>query len=111
MTIVDSAAASAHIEESIAIGPNGDDVNSKVPFHMTSPLHVPSERYYSREFFELEKEKLWPHVWQMAAREEEIPEPGDFVEYEIVGQSLLIVRQVDGSVKALHNACRHRATE
>ena len=107
----DSAAQTALIEGSIAIGPNGDDVISKVPFAMTSPLHVPAERYYSREFFELEKEKLWPHVWQMAAREEEIPEPGDFVEYEIVGQSLLIVRQADGSVKALHNACRHRATE
>jgi nitrite reductase/ring-hydroxylating ferredoxin subunit len=47
----------------------------------------------------------------MAAREEEIPQPGDFVEYEIVGQSLLIVRQTDGSVKALNNVCRHRATE
>ncbi|AYJ52079.1 aromatic ring-hydroxylating dioxygenase subunit alpha [Rhodococcus sp. P1Y] len=78
---------------------------------MKDGLHVPSERYYSREFFELEKKKLWPHVWQMAAREEEIPNPGDFTEYEIIGQSLLIVRQVDGSVKALHNVCRHRATE
>lgn len=111
MTIADQTPTAVEIEESIAIGPNGDDVNSKVPFHMESPLHVPAERYYSREFFELEKEKLWPHAWQMAAREEEIPEPGDFVEYEIVGQSLLIVRQQDRSVKAFHNACRHRATE
>lgn len=66
-----------------------------------------AERYYSREFFELEKKNLRPHVWQMAAREEEIPNSGDYTECEIVGQSLLIVRQVDGSVKALHNVCRH----
>lgn len=99
------------IESALAIGPNGPDVNSKVPFHMVDSLHVPSERYYSREFFELEKKKLWPHVWQMAAREEEVPNPGDFTEYEIVGQSLLIVRQSDMSVKAFHNVCRHRATE
>ncbi|MGB8386836.1 aromatic ring-hydroxylating oxygenase subunit alpha, partial [Mycobacterium sp.] len=63
------------------------------------------------EFFDLEKEHLWPHVWQMAAREEELPNPGDFVEYEITGKSILLVRQTDGSIKALHNACRHRATE
>jgi nitrite reductase/ring-hydroxylating ferredoxin subunit len=82
-----------------------------VPHAMGDPRFVPRERYYDREFFELEKERLWPRVWQMACREEEIPEPGDFVEYEICGQSILLVRQRDRSVKAFHNACRHRATE
>lgn len=111
MTLTGPRPAAREIEQALAAGPNGDEVNSKVPFHMNDSLHVPAERYYSREFYDLEKEKLWPHVWQMAAREEEIPEPGDFVEYEVVGQSILIVRQEDGSVKALHNACRHRATQ
>src|SRR5689334_17600384 len=84
---------------------------TSVPFAMRSPLHVPRERYYDREFFELEKEKLWPKVWQMACRLEEIPEPGDFVEYEICDQSIIVVRQDDRSIKAFHNACRHRATQ
>jgi len=84
---------------------------TSVPFAMRSPLHVPCERYYDREFFELEKEKLWPKVWQMACRLEEIPEPGDFVEYEICDQSILVVRQPDRTIKAFHNACRHRATQ
>ncbi|MBO0729053.1 MAG: aromatic ring-hydroxylating dioxygenase subunit alpha [Acidimicrobiaceae bacterium] len=82
-----------------------------VPFAMTSPMRVPRERYFDRGFFELEKEKLWRRVWQMACRLEEIPEPGDFVEYEICDQSLLVVRQLDYSVKAFENACRHRATQ
>ncbi|WP_007514126.1 aromatic ring-hydroxylating oxygenase subunit alpha [Pseudofrankia saprophytica] len=82
-----------------------------VPYAMRDRLHVPRERYYDREFFELEKEHLWPRVWQMACRAEEIPRPGDFVEYEICDQSILVVRQPDGSVKAFHNACRHRATQ
>src|ERR1700730_17300929 len=81
-----------------------------VPFRMRDTLHVPRERYYDEEFFELEKEKLWPHVWQMACRLEEIPESGDFVEYEICDQSIIIVRQPDRSIKAFENACRHRAT-
>jgi phenylpropionate dioxygenase-like ring-hydroxylating dioxygenase large terminal subunit len=84
---------------------------AQVPFAMQSPLHVPRERYFDREFFELEKEFLWPRVWQMACRLEEIPEPGDFVEYEICDQSIILVRQGDMSVKAFYNACRHRATE
>ncbi len=82
-----------------------------VPFGMTSPILVPRERYFDRDFFELEKKQLWPHVWQMGCRLEEIPEPGDFVEYEICDQSVLIVRQQDGSLKAFENACRHRATQ
>lgn len=83
----------------------------QVPYAMTSPLHVRKERYLDRGFFELEKEKLWPNVWQMACRLEEIPEPRDFVEYEICDKSVLVVRQQDGSVKAFENACRHRATQ
>ncbi|MFI5047215.1 MAG: Rieske 2Fe-2S domain-containing protein, partial [Acidimicrobiia bacterium] len=82
-----------------------------VPHAMRDALHVPRERYFDREFFELEKEHLWPHVWQVACREEEIPEPGEFVEYEICDDSIIVVRQPDRSVKAFHNACRHRATQ
>src|ERR1700751_1865845 len=32
---------------------------------------VPAEAYVSRDWLRLEKERLWPKVWQMACREEE----------------------------------------
>ncbi|HVV08106.1 aromatic ring-hydroxylating dioxygenase subunit alpha [Amycolatopsis sp.] len=83
---------------------------SGVPFRITDPGRVPSQRYVSPEFSRLEKEKLWPHVWQMACRLEEIPRPGDFTEYKIGDQSILVVRESEDSVKAYFNACRHRAT-
>jgi hypothetical protein len=110
MTITEGHQSATNAHE-LAPGPNPPELSTKVPFAMTDTNFVPKERYYSREFFELEKEHLWPHAWQMAARLEEIPRPGDFVEYEIVGNSILVIRQHDGSVKALHNACRHRATQ
>jgi len=78
-----------------------------VPFEITDPERIPSPRYYDEEFYNLELERLWPHVWQMACRLEQIPEPGDWVEYSNVGKSVLIVRTETG-VKAYHNACRHR---
>lgn len=93
------------------LGTNSAEIQGKVPFAMRDPNYVPKQRYYSGEFYALEKEHLWPHVWQMAAREEELPNPGDYVEYEITGMSILLVRQRDGSIKAFHNACRHRATQ
>jgi phenylpropionate dioxygenase-like ring-hydroxylating dioxygenase large terminal subunit len=78
---------------------------------ITDPERIPAARYYSPEFFELERERLWPHVWQMACRLEEIPDPGDFVEYRILDQSIIVVRVDAHTIKGYFNACRHRATK
>ena len=61
-----------------------------VPFAMEVPDRVPKERYFDPDFYQLEAEQLWPRVWQMACRLEEIPQPGDFVEYEILDQSVIV---------------------
>jgi phenylpropionate dioxygenase-like ring-hydroxylating dioxygenase large terminal subunit len=71
---------------------------------------VPKERYTSQEFLDAELERLWSRVWQVACREEEIPEPGDFFEYTIGDQSVLVVRSSPGVISAYHNACLHRGT-
>ena len=65
-------------------------------------------RYTSEEFARAERERMWPHVWQFAAREEDLPEAGDYIVYENAGRSYLLTRQDDGSIKALHNVCLHR---
>jgi phenylpropionate dioxygenase-like ring-hydroxylating dioxygenase large terminal subunit len=83
------------------------DALQSVPFRVEEPRLIPTERYYDEEFFRLEAERLWPRVWQMACRLEEIPNVGDFTEYTILGRSVIIVRTKSG-VKAFHNACRHR---
>jgi phenylpropionate dioxygenase-like ring-hydroxylating dioxygenase large terminal subunit len=69
---------------------------------------IPASRYTSPEYMRLETEKLWPNVWQFAAREEDMPEPGDFVVYENAGRSFLLMRQKDGEIRAFHNVCLHR---
>ncbi|MEP2735149.1 MAG: aromatic ring-hydroxylating dioxygenase subunit alpha [Erythrobacter sp.] len=64
--------------------------------------------YTSEEYAAAEREKLWPNVWLFAAREDELPEIGDTVVFEINEKSFLITRQRDGSVKAFYNVCLHR---
>lgn len=71
-------------------------------------VRVPIDRYTSREFHDLEVEKLWKRVWQFACREEEIPEPGDHTLYEIADTSVLIVRGEDRRIRAFANTCLHR---
>jgi carnitine monooxygenase subunit len=78
-----------------------------IPFLITDPERIPSKRYYDEAFYRAETENLWPHVWQMACRLEQIQEVGDWAEYSNLGKSVIVVRTKDG-VKAFHNACRHR---
>jgi phenylpropionate dioxygenase-like ring-hydroxylating dioxygenase large terminal subunit len=80
----------------------------RVPHAVEILDRVPKERYFDPDFYRLETELLWPRVWQMACRLEEIPEPGDFAEYEILDQSVVVVRTEDLGVRAFENACRHR---
>jgi len=70
--------------------------------------YVPASDYISREFAELENELLWPRVWQVACREEDIPEVGDFYTYEIVDESIIVVRSAPDEVNAYFNVCPHR---
>jgi nitrite reductase/ring-hydroxylating ferredoxin subunit len=72
----------------------------------TAPLAA--ERYTSQAFFDLEAERMWPRVWQMACREEEVAHPGDAVVYDILGYSWIILRGRDGELRALANSCLHR---
>jgi phenylpropionate dioxygenase-like ring-hydroxylating dioxygenase large terminal subunit len=70
--------------------------------------YVPAASYISRDYVQQEKELLWPRIWQMACREEEIPAPGDYYTYEIADQSISVVRTETGAIAAFHNVCPHR---
>ena len=70
-----------------------------------------TSRYYDPEFFQKEVDYVWPRVWQWAAREEEIPETGDHVVFDVAGYSFLIVRASNNEIKAFYNSCLHRGRQ
>lgn len=71
--------------------------------------HVPVSAYTSDERFERER-ALFRRVWLNIAREEEVPQPGDWIVRDIafLRVSILIARRGDGRLRAFHNICRHR---
>lgn len=81
---------------------------AKEQYRYLGSAPIDAGRYYDPAFFRAEIEKMWPNVWQFAAREEDLPEPGDYVTYDNAGRSYLLVRQADGAIKAFHNVCLHR---
>lgn len=69
---------------------------------------VPKEAYYEPRFMQLEKQRLWPRVWQVACRIEEIARPGDYVTYEVADESIIVTRLDETTIRAHYNVCQHR---
>jgi len=71
---------------------------------------IPASRYTSRDWEDLESERLWTRVWQIACTEDCVPEPGDYWEYEIGPLSMFVLRDEEGVLRAFKNVCPHRGT-
>ncbi|MEM9621197.1 MAG: aromatic ring-hydroxylating dioxygenase subunit alpha [Pseudomonadota bacterium] len=97
--------------EMLAADSNPDQItdalrrNAPLP---SGPTLVPVARYIDRKYHELEKQRLWNRVWQMAAHEDDFENVGDVVPYDIATRSYLIVRTGEDEYKAYYNACLHR---
>lgn len=90
------------------------------PAHMTDESwvdmgsdDVPIDRYFDKTFHDREVEKVWRKTWQWACRLEDIPNIGDHVVYDIVHDSVIVVRTGPAStdIRAYVNACLHRGTQ
>lgn len=69
---------------------------------------ITGDRYYSREFAEREWEHMWKRVWHVGGRESQLEEPGDFITHNFRHESVIMIRQEDGSIRAFFNVCQHR---
>ena len=75
---------------------------------LTGPVVVPVEAYISADYVTLERDRLWRKVWLQACRLEEILEVGAYVTYDILDDSVIILRQAIDRIGAFYNVCSHR---
>jgi len=78
-----------------------------------SPLEptLSREYYFSPEIFAREKERIFFGQWMCVGREEEVPNPGDYLLLDALGESILLVRTREGALAAHYNVCRHRGSQ
>jgi len=71
---------------------------------------LPAWSFFNEEMLSLEKEVLFRSHWQAVCHVNDIPNSGDFVTLDFVGDRALVIRGQDGNVRAFHNLCRHRGS-
>ncbi|WP_225207293.1 aromatic ring-hydroxylating oxygenase subunit alpha [Novosphingobium huizhouense] len=69
---------------------------------------ITADRYISKEWMALENERLWPKVWHLGGVLAELEEEGDFIRHNFGKESVIMVKQADGGIKAFYNTCPHR---
>lgn len=99
-----------NIVESWQIDPHAgpDSLEAKQPYVENGTGMVSSKGYYDPACMEQEWDRLWTRTWLIAAIETDLPESGDYSVFRLRHESILVVRQDDGGVKAFYNVCAHR---
>jgi phenylpropionate dioxygenase-like ring-hydroxylating dioxygenase large terminal subunit len=71
---------------------------------------LPPDIYHHPDILQLEKERLFGRGWICVGRTAEMPDPGDYICFDIVDQPVVVIRQKGESIKAFPNVCLHRCS-
>ncbi len=71
---------------------------------------LPGEYYTSPEVLVEERERIFARAWSCVGRAAQLAQPGDFLVREVAGESLIVLRDTAGALRAFFNVCRHRGT-
>lgn len=76
---------------------------------LTTAIALEPHYYTDPKWSAFERGHIFRKSWQYVAHVGELAAKGDHVVADIAGQPLILVAQADGSIRAFHNVCRHRA--
>ncbi|HYL05441.1 MAG TPA: aromatic ring-hydroxylating dioxygenase subunit alpha [Thermoanaerobaculia bacterium] len=71
---------------------------------------LPREYFVSEEVFRAERERIFARSWLLAGHQSQLGEPGSCLLFELDKESVLVVRDGAGEIRAFHNHCRHRGS-
>jgi choline monooxygenase len=72
---------------------------------------LPPWCYTSKEWFDLEVERILRPNWNYIGHTNRVPKPGDYLAFDYLGAPIIIMRGRDNQVRAFANTCRHRGVE
>ena len=66
--------------------------------------------YVEPDIFAADIERVYRRHWLLAGPVCRVARPGDYFTYQIVNDSIVILRDEAGEIRAHHNVCRHRGS-
>ena len=78
-------------------------LQNRRPYYM---LEAPF--YTDPDIFKVDMDLIFGRHWIFVGLEPDVPEPGDVMNVKIGDASILIARDDDNNIHAMHNICRHR---
>ena len=100
------------LDTAIELEAEPDDSTGQVAEDLSEPVTIPVAAYVSEEYARNERDRLWRKVWQQAGRIEDIRDIGSYLTYDILDDSIIVVRTGAGNsaedFTAHHNVCMHR---
>src|SRR5262245_18532240 len=70
---------------------------------------LPAVAYHDPAIYERERRAVFAREWQLAGFRVHLQQPGDFVAHDVAGWPVFVIVADDGTLRAFHNVCRHRA--
>ena len=84
-----------------------DQYDPQAPLALAST--IPASWYVDKKLYNLELKTVFSNTWQLAARTDQVNQPGQYVTTDIAGEPIVVVRGNDGVLRAFFNVCRHHA--
>jgi Rieske 2Fe-2S family protein len=76
----------------------------------TGAKTLPQLYFVSPEIFAQEQEKIFARQWVLVGHQSQIAKAGDYVVQDVIGESLIVIRDKNEKVRGFFNVCRHRGT-
>ncbi|MGH8171635.1 MAG: aromatic ring-hydroxylating oxygenase subunit alpha, partial [Rhodanobacteraceae bacterium] len=73
--------------------------------------HTLAREYFaSDEVFRTERGRIFYRSWLLVGHVSQLEQAGSYFLFELDRESVIVVRDADGEVRAFHNHCRHRGS-
>jgi len=88
--------------------PGVDTIGAQAPAPAPRAYTLPAWVYGHKDLTRLELQRVLLPSWQIVCHVNSIPKAGDYQTLDVGPESVIVLRDRDGTIRAYHNVCRHR---
>ena len=88
-----------------------DQLHAVCDVPLSQARSLPAALYHDPEFHQWERQHVFAADWLPVAHLSQIPEPGDFITVDLLGEPLVAIRDADGTPRVFSRVCPHRSMD